>query len=46
MKPERVEMYNLSSAMAGEFAEAAAKMSERITKLGPNLLRLIDDSDR
>ena len=46
MKPERVEMFNLSSTMAGEFAEAAIKMSEQITKLGPNPLRLIDDTDQ
>jgi coenzyme F420-reducing hydrogenase delta subunit len=46
MKPERVEIFSLSSAMAGEFAEAATKMSEQITKLGPNPLRLIDDTDR
>jgi coenzyme F420-reducing hydrogenase delta subunit len=41
MEPERVEMFNLSSAMAGEFAAAATKMFEQITKLGPNPLREI-----
>ena len=41
MEPERVEIFNLSSAMAGEFAAAATTMSEQITKLGPNPLREI-----
>ena len=33
--PERVEMFNLSSAMGGRFAEIVEEMTERITKLGP-----------
>ena len=45
MEPERVEMFNLSSAMAGEFAAAATKMCEQITKLGPNPLREMDKGD-
>lgn len=36
---ERLQMYNMSSAMGGEFAEAAAEMTERIKGLGPNPLR-------
>ena len=35
IEPERVEMYNLSSAMGGRFAEIVGEMTERITKLGP-----------
>jgi len=45
MEPERVKMFNLSSAMAGEFAAAATTMSEQIVKLGPNPLRQIDKGD-
>jgi F420-non-reducing hydrogenase iron-sulfur subunit len=43
MEPERVKMFNLSSAMAGEFAAAAIAMSEQIDKLGPNPLREPDE---
>ncbi|HID53527.1 MAG TPA: hydrogenase iron-sulfur subunit [Anaerolineae bacterium] len=39
LEPERVRMFNMSSAMAGEFAKAAAEMTEQITALGPNPLR-------
>lgn len=39
LEPERVRMFNMSSAMAGEFARAATEMSEQITKLGPSPLR-------
>lgn len=35
IKPERVEMFNLSSAMGPRFAEIANEMTERIAKLGP-----------
>ncbi|TET91962.1 MAG: hydrogenase iron-sulfur subunit [Methanomassiliicoccales archaeon] len=35
----RVEMFNLSSAMAGRFAEIMEEMTERIRKLGPSPLR-------
>ena len=35
IEPERVEMFNLSSAMGGRFAEIVEEMTERITKLGP-----------
>ena len=37
-EPERVEMFNLSSAMGGRFAEIATEMTERAKKLGPCLL--------
>ena len=39
LEPERVQMFNMSSAMASQFAEAATQMSEVITGLGPNPLR-------
>lgn len=39
LETERVRMFNMSSAMAGEFAKAATEMSEQITKLGPSPLR-------
>ena len=36
MEPERVEMYNMSSAMGAKFAEVATEFTERIKALGPN----------
>lgn len=33
--PQRLEMFNLSSAMGARFAEIVEEMTERITKLGP-----------
>ena len=39
LEPERVKMFNLSSAMAGQFVEAAKEMTEKIVKLGLNPLR-------
>ena len=35
IEPQRVEMFNLSSAMGARFAEIAEKMTERVRKLGP-----------
>ena len=35
VEPERVEMFNLSSAMGPRFAEIAIEMTERIKQLGP-----------
>jgi len=35
LEPERVRMFNLSSAMGPRFAEIASEMTERITQLGP-----------
>jgi F420-non-reducing hydrogenase iron-sulfur subunit len=37
-EPERVEMFNMSSAMGRQFAEAAQEFTERITALGPSPL--------
>ncbi len=39
IEPERVAMYNLSSAMGPRFAEIAAEMTDRIRRLGPSGLR-------
>jgi len=38
VEPERVEMFNLSAAMAGRFVEIVEQMTERIKKLGPTYL--------
>ncbi len=35
IEPERVEMFNLSSAMGGRFAEIVEEMTQRIKELGP-----------
>jgi F420-non-reducing hydrogenase iron-sulfur subunit len=39
LEPERLEMYNLSSAEGPRFAEIVTEMSERIARLGLNPLR-------
>lgn len=35
IEPERVEMFNLSSAMGGRFAEIVEEMTQRVKELGP-----------
>ena len=45
LEPDRVRMFNMSSAMAGEFAKAATEMSERVVELGPNPLRGLEIDD-
>jgi len=35
MDPQRIEMFNLSSAMGGRFAEIVEEMTQRITEMGP-----------
>ncbi len=40
IEPERLEMFNLSSAEGARFAEIVTLMSKRIAKLGPSPLRL------
>ncbi|MBE0534219.1 MAG: hydrogenase iron-sulfur subunit [Phycisphaerae bacterium] len=37
LEPERVEMFNLSSAMGGRFAEIAEEMTARVKRLGPTV---------
>ncbi|MBA2880082.1 coenzyme F420-reducing hydrogenase delta subunit [Desulfosalsimonas propionicica] len=39
MDPERVGMYNLSSAMGARFAEIADEIVKKINDLGPNLIK-------
>jgi F420-non-reducing hydrogenase iron-sulfur subunit len=39
IEPERVEMYNMSSAMGARFAEVATEFTERIKALGPSPVR-------
>ncbi|HIE29487.1 TPA: hydrogenase iron-sulfur subunit [Candidatus Poribacteria bacterium] len=41
LESERLEMYNMSSAMGGEFAKVADEMTEKISKLGPNPLKFV-----
>jgi coenzyme F420-reducing hydrogenase delta subunit len=40
LEPERVRMINVSAGMGVQFAERAKEMSETITALGPNPLRV------
>ena len=40
LEPERLEMFNLSSAEGTRFAEIVTTMSQRLAKLGPSPLRL------
>jgi coenzyme F420-reducing hydrogenase delta subunit len=35
VNPDRVEMFNLSSAMGGRFAEIVGEMTNRIKEIGP-----------
>lgn len=35
IEPERIEMFNLSSAMGGRFAEIVEEMTQRVKELGP-----------
>ena len=45
LEPDRVRMFNMSSAMAGDFAKAATEMSEQVVNLGPNPLRGLESND-
>ena len=45
LEPDRVRMFNMSSAMAGEFARVASEMSEQVLNLGPNPLRGLENDD-
>jgi F420-non-reducing hydrogenase iron-sulfur subunit len=40
LEPERVQMVNMSSAMASQFVAAATQMSAEIAALGPNPLQM------
>jgi len=39
LEGQRLQMINVSAAMAGEFASAAAEITAEIRRLGPNPLR-------
>ena len=39
IEPERLEMFNLSSAEGARFAEIVTEMSSRVAKLGPSPIR-------
>ena len=43
IEPERLEMFNLSSAEGGRFAEIVTEMSDRLKELGPSPLRRTTD---
>jgi F420-non-reducing hydrogenase iron-sulfur subunit len=42
LETERIEMFNLSSAMGARFAEVASEMTKQIMDIGPNPLRQIN----
>jgi len=46
LEPERLEMFNLSSAEGTRFAEIVTTMSRRLVELGPNPLRPNRDAAR
>ena len=39
IEPERLEMFNLSSAMGGRFAEIVEEMTDRVKKLGSTYIQ-------
>lgn len=39
LEPERLEMFNLSSAEGGRFAQIVTEMAQRVKQLGPNPLK-------
>ena len=45
IEPERVGMFNLSSAMAGQFATITIDMNETVKTLGPNPLKSTDQNE-
>ena len=45
LDPERVEMFNLSSAMGNRFAEVAREMTEQVISLGPSPFRTVHRKD-
>ena len=42
LEPDRIRMFNMSSAMGKQFAEAATEMAEQINSLGPSPLRRVE----
>jgi F420-non-reducing hydrogenase iron-sulfur subunit len=45
LEPERLEMFNLSSAQGARFAEIVTEMNARLERLGPSPLRRNDIPD-
>jgi F420-non-reducing hydrogenase iron-sulfur subunit len=43
LESQRVHMINISSAMGGAFAESAREMAEKMSELGPNPLKDVDE---
>ena len=39
IEPDRVQMYNLSSAQGPRFAEIATEMTEKVMEMGPSPMR-------
>ncbi len=44
IEPDRVEMYNLSSAQGQRFAQIATEMTEKIRSLGPSPVKKVRDA--
>jgi len=40
LEPDRVRMFNMSSAMGRQWAEAVTEMDDQVRKIGPNPLRM------
>ncbi len=40
LEPDRVRMFNMSSAMGKQWAEAVTEMDDQVRKIGPNPLRM------
>jgi F420-non-reducing hydrogenase iron-sulfur subunit len=40
LEPDRIQMFNMSAAMAPEFVATAQKITEQIMELGPSPLHL------
>ena len=45
LEPERVEMFNMSAAMAGDFVAVAEEMTKRVSTLGPSPLRVAPNTE-
>ncbi len=44
MEPDRVEMYNLSSAQGQRFAQIAQEMTQKIRALGPSPVKKVQNA--
>jgi F420-non-reducing hydrogenase iron-sulfur subunit len=41
IEPDRVQMFNLSSAMGPKFAQIATEMTEKTQQIGPSPLQVV-----